>query len=346
MKTYREIDLKEQLIVVLGCGHFFTAESLDGIMEMSEVNEMDGYGDFIGLKDISGALASAMPSYPDCKCPVKHYVTQRYNRVINRAVIDEMSKRFLDTGKEELRTLEEQIIDLEKKLDTFRDMLHEATVHGARKTTAAGPESLEDHLANLTIAHTIPRERCITRGRLKAQIHTECVILNDKFIITQATSSQASVKIPYSAPSLLALPFFEKCHNFITERNAENLPKLAVEASLFYARITRPYESFCHSAKMKTDRVLEIRKTTEQFLDSAREACKLGFENSKNLGVVVNYSKNFPQLAVSTDKSFVRIFSQKDVKDVAVVIYKVVTRQPNSVLTQLRISTAAKESVP
>lgn len=109
--------------MVLGCGHFFTAESLDGIMEMSEVYEMDGYGDFIGLKDIPGALASAMPSCPDCKCPVKHYVTQRYNRVINRAVIDEMSKRFLDTGQEELRTLEEQIIDLEKEQETFRDKI-------------------------------------------------------------------------------------------------------------------------------------------------------------------------------------------------------------------------------
>ena len=62
--------------------------------------------------------------------------------------------------------------------------------------------------------------------------------------------------------------------------------------------------------------------------------------------MITNYYKNLAHLAVSKDKSFVRIFSQKDIKDVAVMISKVVTRQPYSVLTQLRTSTAAKESVP
>jgi hypothetical protein len=33
MKTYGEISLKETPIVVLGCGHFFTAASLDGMVE-------------------------------------------------------------------------------------------------------------------------------------------------------------------------------------------------------------------------------------------------------------------------------------------------------------------------
>lgn len=32
MKSYREIDIGETLIVVLGCGYFFTAESLNGLM--------------------------------------------------------------------------------------------------------------------------------------------------------------------------------------------------------------------------------------------------------------------------------------------------------------------------
>ena len=36
---------------------------------------------------------------------MRQYVTQRYNRVINRAVIDEMSKQFLISGKKEPREL-------------------------------------------------------------------------------------------------------------------------------------------------------------------------------------------------------------------------------------------------
>jgi hypothetical protein len=121
MKSYGEIDVDETPIVVLGCGHFFTAESLDGIMTMSEVYEIDGYGEFTGLKDVSGRLAPAIPCCPDCKCPVRQFVTQRYNRVINRAVIDEMSKRFLTTGRGELQELEQHIIELEQDLHKTRE---------------------------------------------------------------------------------------------------------------------------------------------------------------------------------------------------------------------------------
>lgn len=121
MKSYGEIDVDETPIVVLGCGHFFTAESLDGLLCMSEVYEVDGFGEFTGLKDVSGSLAQSIPFCPDCKCPVRQFATQRYNRVINRAVIDEMSKRFLSTGKDELRGLEQQTAELERSLEASQE---------------------------------------------------------------------------------------------------------------------------------------------------------------------------------------------------------------------------------
>lgn len=120
MKCYEEINVDETPVVVLGCGHFFTAESLDGILGMSEVYEIDEHGEFIRLKDVSGTLARLVPCCPDCKCPVRQFATQRYNRVINRAVIDEMSKRFLTSGKNELRELEERMAALERDLGTTR----------------------------------------------------------------------------------------------------------------------------------------------------------------------------------------------------------------------------------
>ena len=54
MKTYREIDVSESPIVVLGCGHFFTAETLDGIMGMRDVYVSNDWGTFTALADISG----------------------------------------------------------------------------------------------------------------------------------------------------------------------------------------------------------------------------------------------------------------------------------------------------
>lgn len=71
MKSYGEIDVNKTTVVVLGCGHYFTAESLDSLLNMWEVYEVDGYGEFTGLKDVSGALTQSIPCCPDCKCPVR-----------------------------------------------------------------------------------------------------------------------------------------------------------------------------------------------------------------------------------------------------------------------------------
>lgn len=120
MKTYQEIDLDETPIIDLGCGHFFTAESLDGLVGMGDVYVMDEYGEFTGLKDVSTQLAQSIPCCPDCRSPIRQHVTHRYNRVVNRAVIDEMSKRFLVDGQQELRALEQRAEVLERNLDKSR----------------------------------------------------------------------------------------------------------------------------------------------------------------------------------------------------------------------------------
>jgi len=120
MKTYKEIDVNETPIIALGCGHFFTAESLDGLIGMGEIYVMDGCGEFTGLKDVSNELARSIPRCPDCRRSVRQHTTHRYNRVVNRAVIDEMSKRFLINGQQELRALEQRAAILEKSLETSR----------------------------------------------------------------------------------------------------------------------------------------------------------------------------------------------------------------------------------
>ncbi|KAI9752216.1 MAG: hypothetical protein M4579_005719 [Chaenotheca gracillima] len=123
MKSYGEIDLNDTPIVVLGCGHFFTTETLDGHMGIAEVYTQDAHGEYNGLQDVSAILARSVPRCADCQCPVRQYSTQRFNRVINKAVIDEMSKRFLVNGKEELRSLERQIVEIEHELENSRNVI-------------------------------------------------------------------------------------------------------------------------------------------------------------------------------------------------------------------------------
>ncbi|KAJ5938042.1 hypothetical protein N7454_004384 [Penicillium verhagenii] len=115
-KTYAEINLDETPIIVLGCGHFFTSESVDGMVGLNEVYTRDKDGKFDGLQDFSSSLASTTPSCPDCKVPIRQFVTRRYNRVINRAVMDEIWKRFLAKGRTELQGLETRLNDIAENL--------------------------------------------------------------------------------------------------------------------------------------------------------------------------------------------------------------------------------------
>jgi hypothetical protein len=117
-KTYSEINLDETPIIVLGCGHFFTSESVDGVVGLDEVYTRDKDGKFNGLQDVSSSLASAIPSCPDCKQPIRQFVTKRYNRVINRAVMDETSKRFLTKGRTDLEGIERRLEAVEGLLDS------------------------------------------------------------------------------------------------------------------------------------------------------------------------------------------------------------------------------------
>jgi hypothetical protein len=342
MKTYGEINPDEAPIVVLGCGHFFTAETLDGLMGMGEVYLVDANGEFTGLKDVSSELSRSIPRCPDCQCPVRQHATQRYNRMINRAVIDEMSKRFLVNGQDELRVLEQQTKEFEQSLEAARveiinlirlppsmifamsstsakvskiekelnerqdkykglhktiqsfykkfadrhqpaQKLHDATVYAARHRPT------NELMANLSLIDNVPgapRDRRVTYRARIAQIRVEHIVLRDKFSIVQAlkaATSTASVKIPGGNPSQLAKLFFQTCKKFIDECSAENLPKLGVEASLYYAGITRPYDSYCRSTKVDIDKASEYTNIARVMLERATEMCTQGFENADKL---------------------------------------------------------------
>lgn len=256
-----------------------------------------------------------------------------------------MSKRFLTTGRDELRELEQQIAALERSLGTTREeimqpirqarahvtssltqakisevtrmlkerdaefrklggdikafrnsvadrhqpaqKLHDATVHAARKA-AAVTATVDVLMANMTVtdaALVLPRDRRVTMGGRMVQIKTEFFILDDKFIIAQAlksTTTKSSIKIPGGASDLLAVPFFQSCKSFIEECKFENLPKLAVEVSLFYASIACSFESFCHSGKMNLEKAAVYTAMAKQLLEEAREVCQQPFQNAES----------------------------------------------------------------
>jgi type 1 glutamine amidotransferase len=120
MSQYADIDLNGTPIVILSCGHFFTTETLDGLVGLKDVYSLNATtGLFNGLIE-NAELSASVPQCPNCREPIKQYVTQRYNRLINRAVIDDMSKRFIVNGQQELQQIEDQLENVRKELEESR----------------------------------------------------------------------------------------------------------------------------------------------------------------------------------------------------------------------------------
>ncbi|KAI9765229.1 MAG: hypothetical protein M1840_007721 [Geoglossum simile] len=140
MSSYSEINLDETPIILLRCGHFFTAETLDSLLNIGSVYETDMGGDFIGLKDFSGELAEQLPTCPNCRQPLQQYSTQRYNRIINRAIIDEMTKRFTISTESERQRLQDDVEALARDLAASRETLLSETT--SISASGAHPESI------------------------------------------------------------------------------------------------------------------------------------------------------------------------------------------------------------
>ena len=119
-RPYAEIDLDETPIIVLTCGHFYTAETLDGHMQLGEVYEMNAEGQFIALKDDTPQLSEHPPCCPDCKRTIPQFSTQRYNRSVNRSVMDEISKRFIVSGTANIAYFDQKLDEVERELDAVR----------------------------------------------------------------------------------------------------------------------------------------------------------------------------------------------------------------------------------
>ncbi|KAK5742704.1 hypothetical protein LTS12_024156 [Elasticomyces elasticus] len=146
-KEYAQINLEETPVVALSCGHFFTTETLDGLIGLNDVYEIDPNGKIIGLGNNSSEVSLAIPKCPQCQRPVQQFTTHRYNRLINRAVIGEMSKRFIVTGQTALQEIERRLIEIDTALQASRqDVVRENSASALVGTRPRGIEGVTQKL--------------------------------------------------------------------------------------------------------------------------------------------------------------------------------------------------------
>ncbi|KAF1946092.1 NFX1-type zinc finger-containing protein 1 [Clathrospora elynae] len=339
-KSYSEIDLDESPIIVLGCGHPFTTEFIDGLVRLQDVYEREEKtGRYIGLVE-DNKLAALVPKCPDCRMPIKQYVTQRYNRLINRAVIDEMSKRFIVNGQQELQQLEDMLKDLMDSLEESRKSvvpafnislcgdvsdnitmrfindgvknrsedaisltnaiksfrhrmdiqhkptykLHQATVHAVARST-----SLDSALAIMTIelsAQSVKRDRDlrVMMGGCLLELKMRCLVLEDNFHIARAVKlknlkSTLPLNFGGDPPDRKTEQFLQDCKKLADDCIAESLPRLAVEATLYYARIAQVFASSGLAKDADRARATGYCNTAKELLRKADQLCEHSFRD-------------------------------------------------------------------
>jgi hypothetical protein len=351
MEPYSNIDLNETPIVALGCEgkHFFTAQTLDGMIGMKEVYEIDPRtGDFVGLKD-NPQLAAAIPQCPTCRKPISQYVTQRYNRLINRAVIDEMSKRFVVNGQRGITELEAVLENLELDLKTSQrtlipedeDPIDEVGVQvrltyvvaqkisqrykhaneierdvrnfksrtynshkPAHKLQDATLYAIErdlnicKSLARMGLNDRVPsapsgrtdRDQRIPLGAQLLFLNLKRIVLNDKFevfgIITREIPAAASYGI-LDEPMEHIMPFLAECLQTIKQCSESQLPKLAVQATLYYAQIFHVSNPTKIDNENDRKNVAKLHETAKDMLAKARKLCEQPFNGAPAFSVAI-----------------------------------------------------------
>lgn len=140
--TYAEVDLSENPCVFLPCGHVFTTESLDGLMQMSEYYQLD---DATGIPVALNATPKAfsyeeLKTCPDCRGSLR--LVPRYGRIVRGALLDESTKKFITWANQQYLGLASMMKSLQERLIETRSTfalppVNVSLVHDSHVSTLA-----------------------------------------------------------------------------------------------------------------------------------------------------------------------------------------------------------------
>ncbi|KAL3446759.1 hypothetical protein BJX65DRAFT_318478 [Aspergillus insuetus] len=120
MRPYANVDVNEDPIIFLSCGHFYTRSTMDGIMDLRQYYLFDPDEEtLLQPKPATQVNAISPSSYcPQCRGPLRDI--HRYNRIVKHALIDESTKRFVSKAHHDYTTLYEAVQQFEDELESAR----------------------------------------------------------------------------------------------------------------------------------------------------------------------------------------------------------------------------------
>jgi hypothetical protein len=155
--------------------------------------------------------------------------------------------------------------------------LHEATLHAARTNAP-----VDEALGALSITNTVPtveRDRRILLGSGMIRIKNACMILEDQFSVCRSMRLDEPLNFPTGPPTEKTPPVLDHCKEFIDTCKEASLPKLAVETTLYFARMARAFEAseFTPAAREKAT---TYREESKKLLEEAKQLCLQPFQNA------------------------------------------------------------------
>lgn len=317
-----------------------------GLSEVYAVSRLTG--NFVEPKEFSAEMSPTIPKCPHCSQQIRQHITQRYNRLINKAVIDEMTKRFIVSGQEKLRqseltlegirvTLEATLPDLVASLsrgimiaperrvlshDTKKTLqtryraisLHRASVvrlslrlneshqpalklQQAMKVTLHSKDSLEESFSKLSVTadlDTSQFDHRITLGLQRLLSEVDCAILEDKFAILAAMAKEfpggdTALVFPNGSYLSETQKALDSCAELIAISKDRALPKIAVQASIYHARMVNGFRARFARGQADQKRTKEFVSDAILYLKDAEKLCDHTFRDADSLRKAVEH---------------------------------------------------------
>jgi hypothetical protein len=102
--AYADHDVDEDPVIVLPCGHFYAASTLDGHLGLASLYEIDSTGLAVGLKPLRGADVNEKPKQcPKCRAVI--HSVRRYGRILRLSEIRSLERKHLALIRSKLTQL-------------------------------------------------------------------------------------------------------------------------------------------------------------------------------------------------------------------------------------------------
>jgi hypothetical protein len=257
---------------------------------LSTVYESDSKtGELTNPKTLPSEMLPTVPRCPHCKRPVQQYVTQRYNRLINYAVIDEMSKKFIATGQASMAETEVKMATIDATLTSTLPELIALTRRIDTQHAESSVEELRTAIRNRYKAYGALQNSIMNLKRCTAESQQPARKLNQAII--NAIRRNRSVE-----DDLSMLGLGERR----TVRGNDLRIALGVES------LGMKLKCLLLEDKLRIFPAVKDKITTSKALFDSPAAAVLAFAKSCKSLVAQCDESNFPKLAVEVSLLFAR----------------------------------------